>query len=60
MLKNPDIKTIALTKKDKIKIFLKQFEEYSFNLKIFNKLRLNCNKLGIKIFGIEILVLITS
>lgn len=60
MLKNPDIKAIALTKKDKFKIFVKYFEEHSFNLKIFNKLRINCNKLGINIFGIEILVLIAG
>ena len=60
MLTNPDIKAIALSKKDKIKAFVKRFEEHSFNLKLFNKLRLNCNKLGINIFGIEILVLIAG
>lgn len=59
--KSVETGAISLLKKDKLKKFFKTILESEINnLKIFNKVRLNCNKLGINIFGIEIIVLLAG
>lgn len=53
--------SLVILKKDKIKILIKQFILYSQNkFKILKKFKINCNKLGINILGIEVIALLVG
>ena len=59
--KNVETSAISLLKRDRLKMFFETILETEIkNFKIFNKLRVNCNKLGVNIFGIEIIVLLAG
>lgn len=48
---------ISLSRKEKAKKIVEKVLSYKFiNFKLFDKLRTNCSKLGINIFGIEIII----
>lgn len=60
-IKTSNTKAVGLLNKDKIKNILKRLDNYKIvDFKLFNRLKLNCNKLGINVFGMEVIVLLSG